>query len=453
MTQDDNSHKSFADVEPQDIVAADKIVDLAKVEKSCNQESWCVAWAPDCSYIAWSQGGGIVYLLPWDPDKGQLLQKPTRDHSHNHLTSLEDPAFIDDSLPRLSPQDGNVNEEEFQWNDGPGPSGQQDKGEVHRFRIDCMDYVWSMTFGSGISRSQCNVRRRFSFNSDLILATGLQSGKIKLWNVYSGNLLMELLDHRSNVHGLSFMNDGSLKLASCSADCTIKFWDLIHDGNMSKTLRFKESVMVFSCKWSPNCKQLAAVGMNKCAYIWNLSNLHEPRKLLGHLHNVVHCDFSPDGSLLATASFDTRVILWDAYTGDQVKTLGHMFPRPRPIYAGGANEHYARCVSFSQHGHMLATACDDGYIRFWSLDSMSENPECIAESRKPLCCSYSTNSNCAAAGNREGKIQIFRPNGIAVAKLQHICRLKIRQHVQQTQQIDLLHFPVRLKEYLKYKHL
>lgn len=75
---------------------------------------------------------------------------------------------------------------------------------------------------------------------------------------------MELLDHKNIVHGLSFKCDGSLGLVSCSSDCTIKFWDLNHDGNMYKTLRFKENVMVFSCQWSPTCKQVAAVGLNRC---------------------------------------------------------------------------------------------------------------------------------------------------------------------------------------------
>ncbi|XP_045171535.1 WD repeat and SOCS box-containing protein 1-like [Mercenaria mercenaria] len=452
MTQNENSPTSFQGLEPRDILCADKIVELEKVDKSCNQESWCVAWAPDCSYIAWSQGGGIVYLLPWAPDQGQLLKKPTRDQSHENLSEIEESAFID-NLPRLSPADDTENEDDFSWNENPGPSCQQHKMEAQRFRIDCMDYVWSMTFGSGVSRSNCNVRRRFSFNSDLILLTGLQGGKIKVWNVYTGNLIMELLDHKSNVHGLTVMCNGSLKLASCSADCTIKCWDLNNDGNMYKTLRFKENVMVFDCKYSPTCKQLAAVGMNKCAYVWNLSNLNSPRKLTGHLHNVVHCDFSPDGALLATASFDTRVILWDPYTGDKIKTLGHMFPSPRPIYAGGANEHYARCVSFSKHGYRIATVADDGYVRVWSLESLSENPVDIAETRKPLCCSYSSNGHVIATGNRAGKIEIIRPQHVEVARLQHMCRMKIRQRVQETQQVDHLHFPFRLKEYLKYKEL
>lgn len=454
MNQNEDNPTSFLGVQPRDILCADKLVELEKVDKSCNQESWCIAWAPDCSYVAWSQGGGIVYLLPWAPDEGQLLKKPTRDQSCENLNDIEEQPFFD-NLPRLSQPDGvDEIEGDFEWNQSPGPSNNR-QVEAQRFRIDCMDYVWSMTFGSGISRSKNNVtkRRRFSFNSDLILVTGLQGGKIKVWNVYTGNLIMELLDHKKNVHGLSVMCDGTLKLASCSADCTIKCWDLNNDGNMYKTLRFKENVMVFDCKWSPNCKQLAAVGMNKCAYVWNTSNLSQPRKLSGHLHNVVHCDFSPDGALLATASFDTRVILWDPYTGDQIKTLGHMFPSPRPIYAGGANEHYARCVSFSKHGYRIATVADDGFLRVWSLEDSEENPLSIAEIQKPLCCCYSSNGHVISTGNRAGKIEIFRPQPLGVAKLQHLCRMSVRQKIQEPKLVDSLQYPFRLKEYLKYKHL
>lgn len=103
------------------------------------------------------------------------------------MREADDPTFIDSNLPRLSPQEDE--DDDFEWNESPGPSNQPDRVEDHRLdRIDCMDYVWSMAFGSGISRSQYNHRRRFSFNSDLILATGLQSGKIKVWNVYTGRL-------------------------------------------------------------------------------------------------------------------------------------------------------------------------------------------------------------------------------------------------------------------------
>lgn len=34
-------------------------------DKKCGRENWTVAFAPDGSYLAWSQGHRIVKLVPW----------------------------------------------------------------------------------------------------------------------------------------------------------------------------------------------------------------------------------------------------------------------------------------------------------------------------------------------------------------------------------------------------
>lgn len=62
-------------------------------------------------------------------------------------------------------------------------------------------------------------------------------------------------------------------------------------------------------------------------------NYELKRTLNGHHHNVSSCEFSPDGAILATSSWDTRVILWDPYTGEELTALHHQFPPPRPIFA------------------------------------------------------------------------------------------------------------------------
>ena len=46
------------------------------------------------------------------------------------------------------------------------------------------------------------------------------------------------------------------------------------------------------------------------------------RKLEGHDNDVVACEFSPDGALLATASYDTRVYVWDPYIGVILREFG-----------------------------------------------------------------------------------------------------------------------------------
>lgn len=46
------------------------------------------------------------------------------------------------------------------------------------------------------------------------------------------------------------------------------------------------------------------------------------QKLEGHHNDVVSCEFSPDGALLATASYDTRVIVWDHQKGSVLLELG-----------------------------------------------------------------------------------------------------------------------------------
>ena len=83
------------------------------------------------------------------------------------------------------------------------------------------------------------------------------------------------------------------------------------------------------------------------------------RKLDGHCHQVVSCSFSPDGAVLATASWDTQVILWDPYTGVKLHSLYHLHPPPNMIYACGANSAWVRGVSYARNGMNIVTISDD----------------------------------------------------------------------------------------------
>lgn len=63
--------------------------------------------------------------------------------------------------------------------------------EPREHTIDCGDIVWGLAFGSSVpeKQSRCiNIEwHRFRFGQDqLLLATGLNNGRIKIWDVYTG---------------------------------------------------------------------------------------------------------------------------------------------------------------------------------------------------------------------------------------------------------------------------
>lgn len=435
-------YTSLNNAEPKDLGSIEKVDEQKPVYKTFNEECWCSAWSPDGSYFAYSQGGGIVYLLPWDYVNDRLYKRPTADRTVQTENELNEENLLE-GFPRIPSYNNCIinNEDEFssfRHQDAP-------RGSV---RIETGDTVWSMAFGSCTSMDNNKLWRRFRRRSDVILATGLSNGKIKLWGVNCGGLLLELLDHRGKVRSLSFPSNGSFQLISGGMDGTIKFWDLNIDGNMYKTLRFRDkNTSVLDCKWSPNCTQIAAVGTNKSVQIWTVSDLLKYVKLVGHNHIVSHCEYSPDSALFATSSYDTTVILWDPYTGDKLLIMGHMFPPPRPIYAGGANDHYVTGLSFSRDGQHIATTADDGYVRTWDITDVS-NPESIAELPKSLCCSYNPSGHIIAVGDRYGNVTFYRPPQSAVS-LQQLCRTTIRRHLSSVM-VDKLQYPFTMKEFLKY---
>lgn len=370
-------------------------------------ETWDCAWSHDCSYFAWSCGGRIVRLVPWDYRKNNVVES-------------------DDT---------------------------EDEAVRPKHVIDCGELVWALAFGSssGISHPQpggVHFRRFEHFTKDLILATGLQTGRIRIWCVNSGQLLAELIDHKSVVRDLRFAPDGSLILASASRDGTVKLWDLNDDGNMYKTLR-SNCEWIYNIAWSPDTKMLVTVGKARSAVIWDTKTFVLLRKLEGHYHDVCSADFSSDGALVVTSSYDTRAIVWDPHTGDPLFEFCHMYPTPHLIYASGANGSYVRGSSFSRDGMHLATVCDDGYLRFWNLAS-EEGPEQIAEVQDALCCNYSPNGSCVAVGTRDGSVSLWSAPQ-HVGSLQHLCRMTIRRSVRSTE-VDKLFLPIRLKEFLKYKN-
>ncbi|KAF5892517.1 WD repeat and SOCS box-containing protein 1 [Clarias magur] len=383
------------------------------LDQKSGQETWTVAFAPDGSYFAWSQGRRIVRLIPWS--KCLSIFSVRKEESHNG------------SRLRRSPRQGS------------------DSALVPReYTVNCGDIVWGLAFGSSVPGKQgrgVNIKG----HQDLLLATGLNNGSIKIWDVYTGKLLLNLMAHTDIVRDLTFAPDGSLMLVSASRDKTLRVWDLKDDDNKMKVLHGHKN-WVYCSAFSPDSSVLCSVGAGKAVFLWDMDKYTLIHKLEGHHNDVVSCDFSPDGTLLATASYDTRIILWDPHTATMLLGLRHLFPRPSPIFAGGTNDCWARSVAFCRDGRHIASITDR-LVRFWSIDEKS--PQAIASLTNGLCCAFSADGSILAAGTRDSNVN-FWACPYSVTSLQHLCRMALRR-VLSTQQVYTLAIPQCMKDYLAYR--
>jgi WD40 repeat protein len=84
--------------------------------------------------------------------------------------------------------------------------------------------------------------------------------------------------------------------------------------------------------------------------------------LLGHTGAVYLTSFSPNGRILATASYDRTVRLWDVTDRTHPKPLG------KPLTG---HTSWVSTAVFSPDGHTLASASDDGTIRLWNVQDPS----------------------------------------------------------------------------------
>ncbi|WAS96417.1 WD40 repeat domain-containing serine/threonine protein kinase [Nannocystis punicea] len=105
--------------------------------------------------------------------------------------------------------------------------------------------------------------------------------------------------------------------------------------------------------FSSDGRMVATASYDGTVRLWDVRGLGDPRVLVGHTDRVYVVRFSADGRRLVSTSKDGTAIVWDVVR-----------PETRFVLPGHGGQVY--WAEFSPDGSQIATAAEDGRIRLWS---------------------------------------------------------------------------------------
>jgi WD40 repeat protein len=183
------------------------------------------------------------------------------------------------------------------------------------------------------------------------------------------------MGHDGAIGGLAFAPD-SLRLASASADASVRIWDPQTGAERSRLLGHDAPVICVA--FDATGTRLASggghplTGAANHVLVWDLAAGERQLTLAGHESTVFGVAFSPDGTLIASVSGaavalpgglrkpDASLRLWDAASGEPLSV--------RPVVsASDTLLEGLWAVAFTADGTAILAAADDGRILKWTL--------------------------------------------------------------------------------------
>ncbi|KAM5281204.1 periodic tryptophan protein 2 homolog [Ctenodactylus gundi] len=187
------------------------------------------------------------------------------------------------------------------------------------------------------------------------IATGGDDGKVKVWNTLSGFCFITFTEHSSGVTGVAFTATGYVIVTS-SMDGTVRAFDL-HRYRNFRTFTSPRPTQ-FSCVAVDSSGEIVSAGAQDSfeIFVWSMQTGRLLDVLSGHEGPISGLCFNPMKSILASASWDKTVRLWDMYDSWRTKeTL--------------ALTSDALAVMFRPDGAELAVATLNSQITFWDPEN------------------------------------------------------------------------------------
>ncbi|KAF5536444.1 NACHT WD40 domain-containing protein [Fusarium phyllophilum] len=360
-----------------------------------------LAFTPDSERIA--SGSNFEAVRFWDVGSMATLQK-FQGGSRDKISSVA-----------ISP-------------DGKCLAGGSDDSTVMLWSIETSDLYYSIKAHSGWVNS-------VTFSSDgRSLVSGSMDQTVAVWNVATGEEVKRIKVQSSGVNSVTFSPNGSL-LATGSVDGVLRLWSFSKTPEQTPKILDGHLGPMNSLRFCPRGNRIASGSDDLTIKLWDIStetfqsfNGHTKKvmtvaflPMLGGINSVL---FSPNGTALASSSFNDEVRLWDTNNWIMVGKLDDFEEdissgtvaahRAYPTAFGGAVDHNRECkghpmaitcVTFSPDGRWLASGSCDSMVKLWLVAKEQWNLAGHSSSITDLC--FSPDSRLVASASADGIVMLW----------------------------------------------
>lgn len=259
------------------------------------------------------------------------------------------------------------------------------------------------------------------------MVSSSKDGALKIWDTRAGNCVQSLMMHTACVTRVVWSGEG--KIYSSSEDRTIKAWngstgkyekDLAGHAHWVNCLSLNFAYALRTGYWDHTLKELTdrdemmkaakqrydelkrkqpelmVSGSDDCTLIiWRPEISGKPiKKLLGHQKPVNHVQFSPNGKLIVSASFDKSLRLWNT-EGEQMA-----------VFRGHVEAVYMVCWSLDSR--MFVSGSKDSTMKVWDCKLRKLMFDLPGHADEVYALDWSPDASKVASGSKDKMLRIWQ---------------------------------------------
>ncbi|XP_005077136.3 notchless protein homolog 1 isoform X1 [Mesocricetus auratus] len=323
-----------------------------------------ISWSPDGKKLASGCKNGQILL--WDPSTGMQVGRTLTGHS-KWITGLSwEPLHMNPECRYVasSSKDGSVR-------------------------------VWDTTAGrcERILTGHTQSVTCLCWGGDGLLYSASQDRTIKVWRAHDGVLCRTLQGHGHWVNTMALSTDYALRTGAFEpAEATVNAQDL--KGSL-KELKERASRR-YNLVRGQGPERLVSGSDDFTLFLWSPAEDKKPlARMTGHQALINQVLFSPDSRIVASASFDKSIKLWDGRTGKYLASLrGHV----AAVYQ----------IAWSADSRLLVSGSSDSTLKVWDVKAQKLATDLPGHADEVYAVDWSPDGQRVASGGKDKCLRIWR---------------------------------------------